>query len=328
MKILITGANGLLGSNLVRQLLQENFEVKAMVRESSDLRSLKNTNPELFKGNLLDSGDLKKALPGCKLVVHVAANTAQWPSGYQHYKKINVEGTRLLLEESKKAGIEQFIFVSSANTFGPGTKEAPGDETSPFTSIQHQSGYMRSKYEAQQLVLDFERIYKFPAVVVNPTFMLGKYDAKPSSGQMLLMAHGKQLMPCPPGGRNFIHVKDVATGIIRAIEQGKPGNCYLLGNENLSYLELFRMMRKVCGFPKKLIQLPGTIMSAAGYAGTLYEKITGKPSKLNHTTARILSADNYYSSEKAIRDFQLPKTPVEQAIEDALSWFEDHGYLA
>ncbi len=298
-----------------------------MVRESSKLLSLKGTAPELFKGSFLNSDDLRKALAGCRVVVHVAANTAQWPSGYEHYKKANIDGTQLVLEESKKAGIERFIFVGSANAFGPGSKENPGDESSPFTELQHQSGYMRSKYKAQQLVLDFHRKHHFPATVVNPTFMLGKHDAKPSSGQMLLMAYGKKLMPFPPGGKNFVHVEDVANGIVSAIEKGRNGQCYLLANENLSYQEFFSKMQTVCGWPKQLVKLPKTLLTLAGQAGTLYEKLSAQPAKLNAINTRLLQTDNYYSPAKAISELQLAQTPIGKAIRDELEWFDENGYL-
>lgn len=307
--------------------MQANYDVKGLVRGSSNLLSLKGTDLELFKGSFLNTDDLRKALAGCQAVVHVAANTSQWPSDYEHYRKANIDGTRLVLEESKKAGIGRFIFVSSANAFGPGCKEKPGDESSPFTDLQHQSGYMRSKHEAQQLVLDFHRKHQFPATIVNPTFMLGKYDAKPSSGQMLLMAHGKKMMPYPFGGKNFVHVEDVANGIVSAIEKGRNGHCYLLANKNLSYQEFFSKMRAVCGWPKQLVKLPKPLLTLAGQAGTLFEKLSGEPAKLNTINSRLLQADNYYSPAKAISELQLPQTPIETAISDALAWFEENGYL-
>ena len=115
MQVLLTGANSLLGSNLTRKLLQANYEVKALVRENSKLLSLEGTNPEFVKGNFTDTDFLRKALTGCKIVVHVAANTSQWPSGYEHYKATNVNGVQHMLEESQKAGVERFILVGSAN---------------------------------------------------------------------------------------------------------------------------------------------------------------------------------------------------------------------
>jgi dihydroflavonol-4-reductase len=139
---------------------------------------------------------VRKAFAGCEVVVHAAANTSQWPTNYEAYKKINVDATHLILDEAIRRNVERFIFVSSANAFDPGSKEAPGTEDSSF-SPKGKSGYMMSKQVAQELVLGEFRRSGLPAVVVNPTFMLGKYDAKPSSGQIILMAHQKSLMAYP-----------------------------------------------------------------------------------------------------------------------------------
>ncbi|WP_299578859.1 NAD-dependent epimerase/dehydratase family protein [uncultured Sunxiuqinia sp.] len=328
MKVLVTGANSLLGSNLTRKLLQAGYKVKAMVRETSNLRSLEGVCPEWFKGDFTNAAHVRQALTGCQAVIHAAANTSQWPSAYEHYKAANVDGVKRMLKESRLAGVERFILVGSANAFGPGSKSNPGNESTPFTPLQYQSGYMRSKFEAQQLALNFHQKHGFPVTVVNPTFMLGKYDAKPSSGQLLLMAYGKRQMPCPSGGKNFVHVDDVATGIVSAIERGQPGACYLLAHENLSYEAFFKKMQAVSTYPKRLIKIPKPLLSLAGTAGSCYENLTGKPAKLNSINAPLLQADNYYSPAKAVRELQLPQTPIEQAIHDALNWFNKQGYLS
>ncbi len=327
MKVLVTGANGLLASNLVRELLHSGYEVRGMVRENSNLLSLKQLEIELFNGEITNPADVRKAFAGCEVVVHAAANTSQWPTHYEAYKRTNVDATQFLLDEAVRRNIEKFIFVSSANAFDPGTKEKPGTEESPFNK-DGKSGYMLSKYVAQNLVLDEFRRSGLPTVVVNPTFMLGKYDAKPSSGQIILMAHGKNLMGCPPGGKNFVHVADVARGIVNAIGKGKQGECYLLANENLSYSEFFEKLKMVQGKPQTLVKLPRWALSLAGRAGSIFESAFGKPAKLNAINARLLCADNYYSPEKAVRELDLPQTPIAQAIEDAIEWFEQYGYMS
>ncbi len=326
MKILLTGATGLIGSNLAYLLPKKGYAVRAFVRESSNLTLIRKTGAEIFKGNLLNENDLYKAATGCQVVIHAAANTSQWPTSYEHYIRQNVEATRLLLEQSMKAGVERFLFVGSANAFGPGSKEAPGNESTPFTPAQFSSGYMRSKYEAQKLVLDLAQKHYFPVIVVNPCFMLGPMDLKPSSGKLILTAWRKRLIPYPPGGKNFIHAGDAAKAIINAIEKGKSGECYLLGNENLTYREFFQKMRKVCGYPEHLIALPRTAVQTAGSLGSFAEKLTGKAMPLNRVNARLLCAGNYYSAEKAIRELHLPQTSIEQAIQDTLSWFEKNRY--
>ncbi|MGE4585867.1 MAG: NAD-dependent epimerase/dehydratase family protein [Mangrovibacterium sp.] len=326
-KILLTGATGLLGSNLLLALRAQGREVRCLLRPDSQSGLTKQSGAEIIRGNLLRTADVRKALKGCPVVIHAAAHTSQWPTGYVHYRPVNVEATRLLLRESLDAGVERFLLVGSANAFGPGSKIHPGNESFPFLPARYHSGYMRSKYEAQQLVLYFTRQYGFPALVVCPSFMLGAHDLKPSSGQILLMAWKKQLMACPPGGKNFVHVNDVVSGIIRALEAGETGQAYLLGHENLSYAEFFRKMKTVCGYPKRLLPIPRALICGAGHAGSLFELLSGKPAPLNRVNASLLATANYYSPAKAVEQLQLPQTPVEQAIADALNWFDRTGRL-
>lgn len=327
MKVLVTGANGLLASNLVRELLDSGYEVRAMVRENSNLLSLKKVDVELFKGEITNQQDVRRAFAGCEVVIHAAANTNQWPTNYEAYKKTNVDATQSILDEAVRRNVERFIFVSSANAFDSGTKELPGTEDSPF-SLKGKSGYQISKYMAQKLVLGEHSRNGFPAIVVNPTFMLGKYDGKPSSGQIILMAQQKSLMAYPSGGKNFVHVADVAKGIVNTISMGNTGECYLLANENLSYKEFFEKLRMVNGQAQSLVRIPRSFIRLAGGFGSLYENLSGKPAKLNSINAGLLCADNYYTPAKAVRALNLPQTPVIQAIEDALEWFSQYGYLS
>ena len=327
MKVLVTGANGLLASNLVRELLIAGYEVRGLVRENSNLLPLKKTGIELFKGDISNPGDVHKAIAGCNIVVHAAARTTQWPTHFQAYKKENVDATRLLLDEAVRMSIERFIFVSSANAFNPGSLTDPGTEQSSFNHAG-KSGYMVSKYQAQKLVLDEFHHSGLHTLVVNPTFMLGKYDAKPSSGQIILMAQGKILMGCPRGGKNFVHVADAARGIVNAITLGKPGECYLLANENLSYYEFFSRLRQVTGTPRRLFRLSADVIRTGGTLGTIYSKLTSGTVKLDRINAELLCTDNYYSPGKAVKELKMPQTPVSKAIEDSLEWFGQMGYLS
>lgn len=327
MKVLVTGANGLLASNLVRELLEAGYEVRGMVRESSNLLSLKKVEIELFTGEITNVSDVRQAFAGCEVVVHAAANTSQWPTHFEAYKKANIDATGLMLEEAVRRGVGKFIFVSSANAFDSGSKANPGTEESPFSNVG-KSGYMMSKFMAQNMALDEYRQSGLPVVVVNPTFMLGKYDAKPSSGRIILMAQGKSLMAYPPGGKNFVHVADVAKGIVNALKLGSPGQCYLLANENLSYKEFFEKLWMVSGRPKKMIGLPKFAVHVAGGLGSFFESVSRRPAKLNAVNASLVCADNYYSSKKAVDKLNMPQTAVSQAIEDALEWFGQYGYLS
>ena len=235
MKVLVTGANGLLGANIVRELVDRGYDVRILARETSDLTGIESVTFERVNGDILDRDSVDRAVNGCGYVIHSAANTSQWPTNYNHYEPVNVTGTKYVIDAVKKHGVERFVFISSANAFGNGTKEKPGTELTEFSGFKYGSGYMMSKFVAQQLVLVEVEQSNLPAVVVNPTFMIGPYDAKPSSGQIIVMGMGKKIQVSPPGGKNFIHVRDAAIATCNALTMGRTGECYLLANENLTY---------------------------------------------------------------------------------------------
>ena len=326
MKVLVTGANGLLASNVVRVLNNRGIKVRAMVRPGADLRALAGTDFELFKGLITNITDVTEAARDCHCVIHAAAETAQHYRGIEPYEQVNVTGTLHALEAACKNQVERFIFVSTANTFGYGTKEHPGNEEAPARYPFILSGYALSKMKAQELVLDYARNGRINATVVNPTFMIGAYDTKPSSGKIITMIYGRKVILVPPGGKNFVHVADAATGICNAITKGKPGECYLLANENLTYAEFIAKVGKVCGKSYRMIKLSSGWLKLFGMAGELINLFTHR-SALNRINASILCTGNYYSSMKAVKELDLPLTPIDVAIRDAIVWFGSNGYL-
>lgn len=326
MKALVTGANGFLASNVVRELNRRGYSVRAMVRSTADLRSLPGTDYELYYGNITNTIHTLEASKDCDVVIHIAADTSQYYTNVESYRQVNVEGTLNMLEASVKNNVKRFIFVSTANTFGHGTKSNPGNERMPAKYPFTSSGYALSKMEAQKLVLDYADSRKLDAVVVNPTFMIGPFDSKPSSGKIITMVYNRKYVPVPPGGKNFIHVADVAAGICNAIEKGKSGSCYLLANENLSYSEFYAKLAKVAGKSFSQIKLPSPILYAIALMAKLAAKF-GLKSDLNPVNARILCVENYYSSAKAVSELMLPQTSVDNAIAEALEWFRKNGYI-
>jgi len=327
MKVLITGANGLLGSNIVRQMINENYEIKILARKSSDLSGIEGLKFEICYGDICNENDLVLASRDCEIIVHAAANTNQFPTDYKHYEKINVQGTKNVLSAAKINKISKVIYVSTANVFGFGTKQNPGTELTEFNSFKYNSGYIISKYIAQQQVLMEVEKNKVPVVIVNPTFMIGEYDAKPSSGKIILMSIFKKVQFYPSGGKNFVHVRDVAVGVCNAIKYGKIGESYLLANENLSYREFFEKENKATNHKSIKIKIPALLIKTVGLFGTIFEKLTGKPAKLNLVNARLLCIENYYSSQKAVRELKIPQTPIDEAITDAIKWFKENGKL-
>lgn len=326
MKILVTGGNGFLASNIIRELIRRDFNIRTMVRQSSDMRSLKGVDCELFQGDITDVDDVLKAVKGSDVVIHAAAITSQSNPDYKHYAAVNVKGTRNLIKAAIKYDILKFVFVSTACAFKPGTKTNPGNEKTPAGYPFTSSGYALSKINAQKMVLEYSRSADIDAVVVNPAFMIGPYDARPSSGRILTMNYGKKLIFVPPGGKSFIHVRDAAAGICNAIKMGKKGECYLLANENLTFSEFYSKVKYVTSESSFQLKLFAPVVKTMGLIGDIGGRI-GITTGLCSINCRMLCIGNYYSSGKALRELKLPQTSVEVAISDALQWFIENGYL-
>jgi dihydroflavonol-4-reductase len=327
MKVLVTGPDGLLGSNLVSVLLEKGYETRALVQYGRNTDTLDGLGVEIVRGDMLDRDSLISAVGGCRAVIHAAANTSTSPARSASVREVNIEGTRNILHAVRKSDIERFIHVGTTNSFGFGSKDDPGDETRPYTAGKYNLDYFNAKYEAQKLVLREVEKNRLPAVIVNPTFLVGPYDSKPGFGTVIIALYHGKLKAIPIGGRNYIHVRDVAMGIVNALTMGRIGECYILGNRNLSYEEIFTMITRVLNVspPKRVVspfaaKLYGICCQVAG-------NITGKSSGINLAIARIACDEHYYSAQKAIDELALPQTPIEHAIEEAFHWLEENGYL-
>ena len=326
-KVLVTGANGLLGANLVRLLTKSGYSVKAMVRKGSNLTSLDGCKQKLFIGNIANEIDVNEAVSDCDFVIHTAARTSQTPSSLSSFYEANIKATNLLIEASKKYKIKRFIFVSTANCFTNGSLLKPGDETGGFMPWLKQSGYAYSKYLAQQEVLLQVEKYQFPAIVVNPTFMLGKLDTKPSSGALLLYGYNKRLVFYPSGGKSFVNVEAVAEAITQSLLKGQIGETYLLAGENATYKRFFQLIRKQNPNRQLLIQIPRFILIFIGYLVSVIEKYLSVSLPLNITNARLISLDNYFTNTKAKKDLGLVDTNLKSSILDSIDWFKQNGQI-
>lgn len=326
-KVLVTGANGLLGANVVRQLSAMGYQAKAMVRKGSNALSLEGAEYELYEGKITNKKDVFEAVSDCDYVIHSAAQTALAASNLEAFIETNVEATRLIIDACKHFNIKRFIFVSTANCFTNGTIDNPGNETSGFMPWLKGSGYAYSKYLAQQEVLLNAVNHAFPAIVVSPTFLIGPYDAKPSSGKLLLHGYKNRIVFYPPGGKSFIDVECAAKAICSALTKGRIGESYLLAGRNMSYKEFFRIVEKQSGQRKILIQIPYTLLSILGKTSNLIEKLFSFSLPLNAVNARLLSLDNYFSNKKAVSELGLEDTDVGDAVASGVDWFKRNGRL-
>jgi dihydroflavonol-4-reductase len=325
-KILVTGANGFLGANLVKALFRLGYEVRAMVRPHASLEVLTGIPCEIFYGHIDNPAAVQAAVAGCHYVVHAAAITDQWHISPEDYERINFTATKYVAEACMRSAVKKLVYVSTANTIGPGTANHPGTELNGFTLFKANSAYIATKYLAQQYLLEQAERSNLPVVIVNPAFMIGPNDSKPSSGKLLLYAMRKGIKFYPPGGKNFVYIDDVCRGIIRAIDHGKTGSCYLLAAHNMSYKDFFKLVSKTGGASGVFIPLPGLLIKLVALAATVIGKIVRRPPKLTYSMAFLACLPVYYSGKKAEKDLGIQYTPIEEAVRRSLQWFRENEY--
>ncbi len=327
MKVLVTGANGLLASNIIFELTKRKFAVRGMVRRTSNLLSLRGIEFEKVYGDITSYRDVERAVKGCGIVVHAAADTSQHHGSFEDYLPVNVHATETVMKVAKENDVKRVVYVSSANAFGHGSIEDPGTENLPPRFPFTVSNYAVSKQAGQYAVLKYAENAKPEIVVVNPTFMIGRRDAKPSSGKLVLLGYKRKVIPVPPGGKNFVHAGDVAVAACNAIDKGRNGECYLLAGENMSYFEFFKLIEQVTGNKKLFVKVPSPVFVLAGNIGSFFA-VMGFNNPFNRVNTRIMFIKNYYSPQKAVKELDMPQTPVSKAVEDCLDWFKQYGYIS
>ena len=326
-KIFVTGADGFLGSNVVRILLERGFEVTAFLFPNSPSKTLDGLSVEKVYGDLLNAEDLKIGMKGCDAAIHIAANTSIWPARSKFICDVNVKGTKNVIAAVLDNRLQRLTYVGTANSFGFGDENDLGNETKPFVAGKYGLDYIDSKYHAQLEVLDAVKTKNLNAVVVNPTFMFGPHDSKPSAGAMILAVQSGKVPGYSKGGRNFVHVKDAATAICNSLQQGKVGDCYILGNENLTYKQIFSLIAEVVGVKAPSIYFPKPITLLYGKISELIFKINKKEPTVSYAAAQISNDKHFFSAEKARRELGLPQTPIKQAIQEAFDWFKENKYI-
>lgn len=319
---LITGANGFLAANIIRECNRRGVPVRGLVRKTAKLHALEGASWEPCYGSYLDPSDIDRAIRDCEVVIHVAAFTGPTPSALRYYLEPNVEGTRRLLEACLAHRVRKLIYVSSVNSIGYGSADHPATEERPIAGPPFsRSGYAVSKLMAENIIREYVRNKGLNAVIVNPSFMIGPYDAKPSSNRILLMHYEKTCSLVPPGGKNFVDVRDVAVAICNAVDRGRAGERYILAHENLTINEFFDKVDSVTGRRQRRIQVPAPMIRLLGALGGI-ANIFGTGYQLDPVTAHILCIRNFYSPDKAIRELGMPQTPIEEAIGAAWEWLK------
>jgi dihydroflavonol-4-reductase len=325
--VFITGANGMLGASVTREALSQGYQVKAQILPGSSTKVLDGLNIKIVEGNILDTEFLDREMASCQFVINIAALTTIWPRRLESLFAVNFKGVQNIAAMAQKYGHRRMVQIGTANSFNHGSKAQPGDENQPYTGDQFKMDYMDSKYEAQCHLLKLHQEANFPIVIVNPTFMIGPFDSGPTSGRMLLELYKNKLPGYASGGKNFVYSKDVAVATVNALKMGREGQCYIVGNENLYFGEMFKRAAKVFGQPFKVKQFPGFAINLVGAINSIIARLRGKAPQLSYSMAKMASVKQFYSPNKARTELLLPSTPIEVAIADCISWYKENGYL-
>jgi len=322
---LVTGATGLVGNNVVRQLVSRGIGVRALVRPTSPVgeSSLAGLAVDRVAGGLADGTELERAVDGVSCVVHAAAFVHCGWRNADVMREVNVEGTRRIAEAARRAGA-RLVHVSSVDAIGLRPDGEPADEETP-PGVMPECPYVVTKREAERAILE-EVDRGLDAVIVNPVYMLGPWDWKPSSGRMLLEVGAGKGLFAPPGGNDFVDVRDVATGVLAALEKGRVGRRYILGGHGLSYLDAWRVMARVTGRMQPLGLAPRPFVRLAGWLGDLKAAVSGREGDVNSAATTMSMLDHNFSCRRAREELGYSFRPLEDTVQDAWDWFVARGY--
>ncbi len=324
-KVLVTGANSLLGTNTIIELLHQGYKVRGMLRKLSSFKAPLHPNLEFFQGSFINGEHLGSAIESCNYLIHTAAITDQNLLDFSDYENVNVKAVSMLIDMCRKSAIEKLIFAGSANACGHGTPGEPGTELTPPAWPFTNSYYAQSKIKAQEIILEAtQQNSNTEYIIINPGFMLGPWDFKPSSGRIIEMYLNQKIIIAPPGGKSFVNVKDVARAMVNALGKGKNGQIYLLTGENISYKTFFEKLNLLTGKNKPVFVLPPWLMLSAGKLGDLMRLMKIKTS-LSTVNTRILCEHVWYSNQKAAKELGISFTPIDKTLTDTLLWFDKNG---
>lgn len=326
MKIFLTGATGFVGSHVARELLAAGAELRLLVRERSDTRNISDVDAERVVGDLLQPASLTNALAGCEVVFHVAADYRLWTRDPEPMYRCNVEGTRALIRAARSAGVRRIVVTSSVATIGFTRNGTPANEESPVSLAQMVGHYKRSKFMAEQAVLEAARDGS-DIVIVNPTTPVGERDIKPTPTGRIIVDFLKRKFPAYiETGLNLVDVRDVARGHVLAFERGRSGERYILGSEDLTLKQLLDKLGKITGLPSPRMRVPISVAMAAAVVDTAFNGYVrhGEP-RATLDSVRMAKKRMWASSAKA-KELGFTAAPVDGALRRAVEWFVANGY--
>lgn len=327
MKLLITGATGFVGGWLCKKLLQENHELRILHRTSSDLSDIDGLEYESFIGDVTDLNSLKKACQNVDSVFHLAGVVGYSKAARPLMQKVNVEGTKNLLEACIQNNIHRILHFSSVVAIGSSFKsDTILNEESPFNIHHLNLGYFETKHQAENLVLDATKSGRIEAVIVNPSTIYGPADAKKGSRKTQVKVAKGNFPFFTSGGVNIASVYDVVDATYQAWKSGTPGKRHILAGENITIKQLFEYIAECAQVPPPKIFLPNALVHAIGKVGDLMEGL-GKKGPLNSENAWTSTMYHWFDSTKAQAELGLRVTPAKECIKTSVDWMRSNGII-
>lgn len=318
--VLVTGATGFLGWHVARLLVERGYAVRALVR-----RKVRELAVEEVQGDLRDAASVERAVAGCGLVFHVAADYRLWAADPSEIYNSNVDGTRHVLEAARKAGVDRVVYTSTVGCIGV-PAGGIGDENAPVSMEDMKGAYKRSKYLAEQAAIEMAAL-GLPVVIVNPTAPVGDHDVKPTPTGKIVLDFLKGDMPAfIDTGLNVVNARDVALGHVLACEKGRTGQRYILGSENLTLAQILQKLAAITGRKAPTIQLPYAVAYAAGMVSTGWAIVSGQPPRAPLDAVRMARKKMFVSHAKAGRELGFNPGTADGALRQAVEWFQTNGY--
>jgi dihydroflavonol-4-reductase len=328
MTVLVTGAAGFIGSAVVRALLAKGASVRVFVRPTSDSGNLDDLPVERLFGDLRDRRSVDRAVRDCEAVFHVAADYRLWVPQPKEMFANNVDGTRNVMLAAGESGVPRIVYTSSVATLGLPQDVAAADEDTPATQADMIGPYKQSKFAAEAVVRAMVADKGLPAVIVHPSTPIGPWDRRPTpTGQIIVEAASGHMPAYVDTGLNMVHVDDVAEGHLLALEQGKPGERFILGGDNLTLKEILVQIGDVTGRPAPRIQVPHKVVMPIAAMAEMWGRISHREPFVTLDGVRLARKKMFFSSERAKRRLGYRPRPASEAIVDAIDWFDRHGYL-
>jgi dihydroflavonol-4-reductase len=326
--VLITGASGFLGAALVRAFRDAGYEVRALVRRTSPRREIEGLGATIVEGDITDRASIAAAMRGAGAVVHAGADYRLWAPRPDEIRHTNVEGTRIVMEEARKAGVRRIVHTSSVATIAPLPGGTPADETRPLAAVDAIGAYKQSKVLAERLVEAMVARDGLPVVIVNPSTPIGPRDVKPTpTGRIIVEAAAGRMPGFVDTGLNLAHVDDVAAGHVAALRRGRVGQRYILGGENVPLAQMLVDIAALAGGRTPRLHVPRRAVYPLAVAAEAAARLTGRTPFVTLDSLRMAKHLMYYSDAKARRELGYVSRPYREGLADAILWFREAGYL-